>query len=91
MYIGRLETKTAASSLRLPVTLYKFTRLLCRSKSQANYILSCVQLFIAVLLFPGHKEEGDKDDSSGLDEITKLNAALFFPVLGLRSLSSLVP
>lgn len=38
-----------------------------------------------------HKEEGDTDESSVLDEIIKLNAVLFFPVLGLRSLFLLVP
>ena len=91
MYIGRLETKAAASPLRQPVTLSLFRRLLSTGKSQVNYIFSCVPLSVAVLLFPTHREKGDRDDSPALDEITILNAAPCFPVFGLISLSSLVP
>ena len=83
LYIGRLETKAAANSLRQPVTLSLFCRLLSRGKSQVNYIFSCVPLSVAVLLFPTDREEGDRDDSPALDESIILNAAPCFPVFDL--------
>ena len=90
MYIGRLETKTT-SSLRQPVSLSLFRLLLSRGKSLVNYTYSCVPLSVAVLLFPTHREEGDRYDSPSLNEITILNLALCFSFFGLISLSSLVP
>ena len=78
MFLGRLDTKDIASSLRQPVILCQFYLLLTRGKSPANHILSCVPLSIALLLFLAHREEGDKDDSSA-DDNNKCSPVLSGP------------
>ena len=70
MYTARIQAKAAAMLLWQPVLIRQVCLLLTGGKKKVNYILSCVPLEMALLLFTTHREEGDTDESSALDEIT---------------------
>ena len=89
IYIGRSRQKR----LLAPSTCHILTILQIvnqrQNQGKLNFILC--SLSTARILLTAHGKEGDTDDSSAMDDIIMLNGVLCFPVLGLRSLSLLVP